>query len=229
MNVKEFEEKINPSSIDQVTPLLPSTYYPTTGLEFLRMIDSLYVKQIPSLNEIVFGIASEARFDIYDDKKIRILQALETSTFWQRFCCTTKRRFELRILDNVNQDIILIKRPLKCCSGCCWCACSRCCSQEVIVESPPGTLIGTVSQEGSCCRSVFAIKDDNDNHILTVRGPLVRCDGPLSCCCETKFTLIGSDGNTEIGAIYKKYRGFLNEAMTSADAYLLKCNLIDKN
>jgi hypothetical protein len=25
--------------------------------------------------------------------------------------------------------------------------------------------------------------------MLTVRGPLVMCDGPLSCRCETKFTV----------------------------------------
>ncbi|CAF2520430.1 unnamed protein product [Rotaria sp. Silwood2] len=216
MNVKEFEEKVNPSSIDQITPVLSSTSNATTGLDFLRMIDAIYVKQLPSLTEVLFGISSEAKFDIYNDKNVRILQALETSTFWQRFCCTTRRRFQLRILDNNNQ------RPLKCCSGCCWCACSECCSQEVTVESPPGTLIGLVSQQGSCCRPIFAIKDDNDNHILTVRGPLVRCDGPFSCCCETKFTLIGVDRITEIGTIYKKYRGFLKEATTSADAYLLK-------
>jgi hypothetical protein len=27
---------------------------------------------------------------------------------------------------------------------------------------------------------------------------------------------------TEVGAIYKKYRGFLSEAFSSADAFLLK-------
>ncbi len=38
-----------------------------------------------------------------------------------------------------------------------------------------------------CCRVVFAIKDANDNHVLTVRSPVVICDGPFSCKCESKF------------------------------------------
>lgn len=43
------------------------------------------------------------------------------------------------------------------------------------------------------------------------------------------FKLIGADGYTEIGAIYKKYRGFLNESTTSADAFLLQGKLIVNN
>ena len=35
---------------------------------------------------------------------------------------------------------------------------------------------------------------------------------------------MSTDGITEIGSIQKKYRGFLAESMTSADAYLLQCN-----
>ncbi|CAF2613859.1 unnamed protein product [Rotaria sp. Silwood2] len=222
MNVIESDEKINPSNNDQIAPLLPTTFNATTGLNCLRMTDSLYVKQLPSMSEIIFGIASEAKFDIYTDNNVRMLQALETSSFWQRFCCSTRRHFTLRIIDNSNQDVILIKREFKCCSGCCWCANTKCCSQEVIVESPPGTLIGTVAQQGSCCRSIFAIKDSDDNHVLTVRGPLGVCDGPLSCRCENKYFLIGTDGTSEVGFIQKKYRGILKEILTSADAYLLK-------
>ena len=37
-----------------------------------------------------------------------------------------------------------------------------------------------------------------------------------------RWQLIGTDGTTEIGGVYKKYRGFVEEAFTSADAYLLK-------
>ncbi len=33
------------------------------------------------------------------------------------------------------------------------------------------------------------MKDAQDNHVLTVRGPLLICDGPLSCRCENKFTV----------------------------------------
>ncbi|CAF5161147.1 unnamed protein product, partial [Rotaria sp. Silwood1] len=110
MNVNEADEKMNTSNNDQIAPLLPTTLNSATGLNCLKTIDSLYIKQLPSMSEIIFGIASEAKFDIYSDNNVRILQALETSSFWQRFCCTTRRRFTLRIMDNNNQDVILMKR-----------------------------------------------------------------------------------------------------------------------
>lgn len=70
--------------------------------------------------EVVFGVASEAKFDIFNDRNERILQALESkidfwkdifvekyvslaSTFCQRLFCAQRRRFTLRILDNFNQ------------------------------------------------------------------------------------------------------------------------------
>ncbi len=37
--------------------------------------------------------------------------------------------------------------------------------------------------------------------------------------------LFGNDGTTEIGAIRKKYRGFLAEAMTSADTFSIRSKI----
>jgi hypothetical protein len=34
--------------------------------------------------------------------------------------------------------------------------------------------------------------------------------------------LFGNDGTTEIGAIHKKYRGFIAEAMTTADSFTIR-------
>ncbi|CAF4660142.1 unnamed protein product [Rotaria socialis] len=63
------------------------------------MIDTLSVKQIAALSEVVFGIASEAKFDIYDDKNVQILHALETSTFGNVFVVH---------LDGVSHYVLLI-------------------------------------------------------------------------------------------------------------------------
>jgi hypothetical protein len=50
MAEEEYEEK-NPSNIHQMFPLLPPTYNHTVGLDCLRMIDTLSIKQITSLSE----------------------------------------------------------------------------------------------------------------------------------------------------------------------------------
>lgn len=41
-----------------------------------------------------------------------------------------------------------VSRDFKCCAGCCWCAgCCDGCSHQVYVESPPGSLIGSIRQK----------------------------------------------------------------------------------
>ncbi|CAF1028674.1 unnamed protein product [Rotaria sordida] len=196
-----------------------------SGLVYLRPLDSLLVKQVVSMTELMIGIPSQAKYGIFNDKGEQIYFAFEESNICQRIYCPKTRRFDLHIVDNTNQEIIRVKREFKCCAGCCWFACCNGCSQEVIVESPPGTVIGFVTQECSCWRMKYVLKDITGNPILTIIGPGCICDGPYACCCENKFTLYGTDGITEIGAIHKKYRGFIAEAMTTADTFTIRMPL----
>ncbi len=46
-----MSEKEDPSNIQQMIPLLPPTFTGTSGLDCLRMVDSLYIKQYCSLTE----------------------------------------------------------------------------------------------------------------------------------------------------------------------------------
>ncbi|CAF1561244.1 unnamed protein product [Didymodactylos carnosus] len=76
-----------------------------------------------------------------------------------------------------------------------------------------------------CCsfwRPHFELKDMSNNKILSIVGPCCVCDGPYCCCCENKFTLFGTDDTTEVGAIHKKYAGFLNEAFTGAEIFSIQ-------
>lgn len=41
--------------------------------------------------------------------------------------------------------------------------------------------------------------------------------------------MYGTDGSTEIGAIHKKYRGYIAEAMTSADQFAIRSMKITHN
>jgi hypothetical protein len=50
MSEKENEEKIV-ANVHQVVPLLPLSYGPTTGLDCLKMIDTLSIKEMISLSE----------------------------------------------------------------------------------------------------------------------------------------------------------------------------------
>ncbi|CAF4529420.1 unnamed protein product [Rotaria sp. Silwood1] len=191
----------------------------SSPLAFLKPLDSLLVKQIVSVTEFMLSMTPQSKYGIFNDRGEQVYYAFEESDFCQRVYCPANRQFDLHI------EIIRVKREFKCCAGSVWCACCAACSHEIIVESPPGTVIGYVTQECSFHRVHYALKDANDNVVLKIVGPGCMCDGPLACCCENKFTLIGTDGESEIGSIHKKYRGYLAEALTSADTFTIKVPL----
>ncbi|CAF0818693.1 unnamed protein product [Adineta ricciae] len=193
-----------------------------SGLAYLKPLDSLLVKQTLSLTEMMVGIPGSAKYGIFNNKNEQVYYAFEESDFCQRAYCPQTRRFDLHVVDSANQELIRLRREFKCCSGCCWFACCGGCSQEIMVESPPGTVIGSVTQECSCWRIHYTLKDERDNPVLKIVGPGCMCDGPYACCCENKFTIYGTDGATEVGAIYKKYAGFIAESMTSSDTFTLQ-------
>ncbi|CAF1483926.1 unnamed protein product, partial [Rotaria sordida] len=77
----------------------------------------------------------------------------------------------------------------------------------------------------SCWRATYVLKNESGTPALNIVGPTCIWDGPYACCCENKFTIYGTDGSTEIGAVHKKYRGFVAEALTSADAFTIRIPL----
>ncbi|CAF4286233.1 unnamed protein product [Rotaria socialis] len=124
----------------------------SSGLAYLRSFHSLLAKQI------MLGFASQAKYGIFNDQGEQVYCAFEA--------------------DSTNQEIIHVKRELKCCTGCCYSACRDRCSQEVAIESLPGTVIGFVKQECSAWRVSYVLKDATGNPILTIVGPRRICDGP---------------------------------------------------
>jgi len=111
-----MSEKEDPSNIHQMVPLLSSTISGISGLDCLRMIDSLYVKQYSSLTEgylfkiniililfiliiqVICGVASESKFDIFNDRNQRILQAFESKPIYfllYIYICLDLKRFHI--------------------------------------------------------------------------------------------------------------------------------------
>ena len=59
-----------------------------------------------------------------------------------RQCCGPGRPFEMRIVDNMQREVMHLSRPVRC--QCCW---LPCCLQEIEIQAPPGTVIGYVQQK----------------------------------------------------------------------------------
>ena len=59
-----------------------------------------------------------------------------------RNLCGPSRPFDISIIDNMQREIVHLRRPLRC-SACCF----PCCLQELEVQSPPGSVVGYVKQK----------------------------------------------------------------------------------
>ena len=149
------------------------------GLESLSQIDSLLVQQNVSLTEVFIGFETNNKYIVYNASSgQQIFYAIEDTDACMRFCCGAQRSFEIKILDNMRQELMLIKREFKCCAGNMWCAgCFDCCAHEITVEAPPGNPIGYVKQTGSFWNAAYDILDENHSPLLKIRGPCCVVDG----------------------------------------------------
>jgi len=150
------------------------------GLEYLTQIDSLYVQQQLSMLEAFVGWETNNKYVVYNSAQQQVFIAVEDTGTCMRICCGSQRRIEIKIMDNLRQEVICVKRDFTCCAGCCWCAgCCNGCAHEVVVESPPGNVVGYVRQTGSLWKAAYDIMDENRNTILKIRGPCCICDGKI--------------------------------------------------
>ena len=68
----------------------------------------------------------------------------------------------MNITDMQGQEVIHLKRPLRC---------LPCCLQELEVSSPPGTVIGKIEQKWSIIYPNFVIKDQVRPAVCDVNYP----------------------------------------------------------
>ncbi|WAR15532.1 PLS1-like protein [Mya arenaria] len=116
-----------------------------------------------------------------------------------------------------HNEVVRVTREFKCCAGCPWCACTEGLAHEVVVESPPGTVVGYVLQQQSCIEPKYAIMNASREEILTIKGPMCVISGP--CCPDVEFIIHSKDGTTEVGKISKQWSGAVREYFTDADNF----------
>ena len=76
-----------------------------------------------------------------------------------RQCCGPGRPFEMRIVDNMQREVMHLSRPVRC--QCCW---LPCCLQEIEIQAPPGTVIGYVQQKWWYKIYYFFLSAEKLNH-----------------------------------------------------------------
>lgn len=204
-----------PSSNQAVTPgswMPPPTGVPLCppGLEYLTMIDQILVHQKVELMEAFTSFETKNKYSIKNSLGQKIYTAKEDTDCLTRNCLGTLRPFDIKIKDNAGNEVIHLNRPLRCES--CWCPC---CLQKLEVSSPPGTVVGYVTQEWSILTPTFRVENAAGETVLRIEGPICT----FSICGDVEFKVLSVDGSVEVGKITKQWSGLAREAFTDADHF----------
>ncbi|CAJ0601728.1 unnamed protein product, partial [Cylicocyclus nassatus] len=200
-------------------PMPPSMQGVPPGLEYIAAVDEIVVYQLVEMLEIITGYETCNQYSLQNIYGQQVYKAFEDSSCLARMCCAHRRSFTMHILDNFHREVIRMRRPYRCCAGGCFglCACGCCCSSKIIVEAPPGNVVGTVEQRQACFATCFNGKNADGQVIFRINGPLC-C---FMCCCQNKKFTVYTQGN-DTGLIVKVWGGFEREAFTDADTFNVK-------
>ncbi|XP_072047470.1 phospholipid scramblase 2-like [Amphiura filiformis] len=189
------------------------------GLEYLTQLDQILVHQQVELLEAILNWETKNRYVVKNSMGQQVFFAREESGLCWRLCCQQGRPFVMHITDNNNEEVIRIVRPFQCCAGCCWCADGgNCCSLTINIESPPGTIVGTVTQTRSSWKPEMNVMNSSGETVLKIRGPCCLCN--MVCCrCDIQFAVMSADLTQEVGIISKQWAGAIKEMFTNADTF----------
>ncbi|EDV39851.1 uncharacterized protein Dana_GF10228 [Drosophila ananassae] len=180
------------------------------GLEYLTALDQLLVSQKIEKLELLTGFESKNRFKVKNSLGQNVYYAYEESDCCTRNLLGRSRPFEMKILDNFQNEVLHLRRPFRCEILCCFPSCMN----AVEVSAPPGQVIGTVEQVCTFLRPKFNIRNSFGDIVLRIEGPLCPC----KCFSDTNFKVLSAN-NEEIGKISKQWSGLGRELFTDADYF----------
>ena len=173
------------------------------------------------------GFEGANKYSVKNSLGQKVYHAVEDNDCCTRNCCGPIRPFDMKIIDNTQREVIHLYRPLRCDS--CWCPCFL---QQMEVSSPPGNLIGYVTQEWSILVPKFRIENSAGETVLRIEGMffsllnhklyIICSSGPFctfSMCGDVEFQVLSRDGSMQLGKITKQWTGLIREAFTDAGIY----------
>jgi len=190
----------------QIAPMAVMPNVPP-GLQYLQMLDNLFVRQCIEPLELLTGIETANAYEVFANG-FMLYWAQEQSDFCARQCCGPNRPFTMTVSDMTRTPVMRMHRPYRCSCCLCWC-----CLQKMIVEAPVGVVVGSVEQDCTACSAVFTCKDASG-------APVMRIVGPSACCrcCKVTFKVMNTQGQ-EVGEVTKQWAGYIQEAFTDADQF----------
>ncbi|CAK9795579.1 Phospholipid scramblase 2 [Anthophora plagiata] len=186
---------------------LPSNTICPPGLEYLTVLDHLFVQQKVELIEAFTGWESKNKYVVMNNRGETVYYVVEESGICARLCMGSYRCCEFHVYDSNRREILRMVRPCRSESCCC-----PCCLQKLEVYSGD-TLLGTVSEDWSLWRSSFSIENATGETVLIIKGPWFRF------CVDVTFKIKSADGAHRLGEIKKEWSGMGREVFTDADNF----------
>uniref|UniRef100_A0A0N5AU43 Phospholipid scramblase n=1 Tax=Syphacia muris TaxID=451379 RepID=A0A0N5AU43_9BILA len=149
----------------------------------------------------------------------QIYYAIEESDSKFVDCCERKRSYTIHVVNNFNQEVIYIKRPLKPCAGCCcWCPLVPTCYQRSYVYLSDGTLLGSIKEACTFCSRKYCVYDSDDKKQLIIRGRI--------CCAafDGRYKILNMRGK-KIGYIRKFSAGMFRDLVLNETNFGVTCKL----
>ncbi|XP_077527613.1 phospholipid scramblase 2-like [Haemaphysalis longicornis] len=179
------------------------------GLEYLCDVNQVLVNQMIDLKKW-YGLPK--RYVVKNTMDQFIFLAIEESDCRDRWFYCGGRPFDMRLLDYRNVPVLRFIRPLRCDRA--WCFC---CLQELEVQAPEGTVIGSVRMDFSLSPS-FSILDRSEKLVLKIKRPL--CPSTF-CCNDVLFRIFAADEVTKLGHVIKFNSGLSGEEFIDVDSFSL--------
>ncbi|CAL8104473.1 unnamed protein product [Orchesella dallaii] len=199
-----------PIPIPQQIPLFPPV---SPGLEFLINTNGLIIEQQIEWGEVMLGVNFNNRYHIVDYERRRLYFAAENSDAVNIYFMGRCRPWNIIVLDLAGNAVMQGRRSSSCCFY-------GLCDNSVIVTSAEGLVLGSISQNTTCCNASFNIHDSDGNIVLLLDGPQCSILCPSGATCfEAEFPIVTVQGEDEIGRITKKFSGFVREMRTQADTF----------
>ncbi|XP_025095585.1 phospholipid scramblase 1-like isoform X2 [Pomacea canaliculata] len=160
----------------------------TTKTRLLPMLNKITVKQRLHKLEVCFGCTRNNRYCVYTEEGDQIYYVYEDSVCLMRQMTGALRGLILKMTDEDQEDVLIMKRPARCSSRCFW----SCCSLQVmdIIVQQDKEKAATIYEVWSCCIPQYRVVNKEGSLLWRVKGGTCH----YRCCSQIHFEFLTPDG-----------------------------------
>lgn len=162
--------------------LKPYRYGLSITYNYFTKLDKITIAQLNKEKEY---------FSIRDNNNEKILYALLETKNLHSWFCICDRSFNITIYTFNTRPFLRIVRDFKPCACCSYLPGLNALSQKVRVETPDGTVIGTISDRTVLDNTKYELNDINGNTFLIERSPITSETYEFKLWTPSKDQLLG--------------------------------------